>query len=96
MKIHLFYVYIIASKNNRVIYTGITNDINRRLSEHKNHLNRGFTFKYNVDKLVYYEPFKYVEDAILREKQLKKWNRCWKDNLIQKSNPHWNDLTPTL
>ena len=96
MKTKLFFVYIMASENNRILYVGITNDLQRRVREHQEHLNQGFTWKYNVSKLVYFESFDFVEDAILREKQLKKWNREWKDNLIKKSNPLWNDLTPTL
>ncbi|TSA31812.1 MAG: GIY-YIG nuclease family protein [Porphyromonadaceae bacterium] len=96
MKTKLFFVYIMASENNRILYVRITNDIQRRVREHQEHLNQGFNWKYNVSKLVYFESFDFVEDAILREKQLKKWNREWKDNLIKKSNPLWNDLTPTL
>jgi len=96
MKTHTYFVYIMATENNRVLYIGVTNDVCRRTSEHKNRINHGFTCKYNVDKLVYFEFFKYIEDAILREKQLKKWNREWKDNLIEKTNPNWMDLTPLL
>ena len=91
-----FYVYILSTDNNRVLYIGVTNDLLRRLNEHRNNLNSGFTFKYNVHKLVYFESFVFIEDAINREKHLKEWKREWKDNLIRKENPNWRDLTPTL
>jgi putative endonuclease len=94
MKDHKFYVYIMASANNSVLYIGVTNSIIRRTAEHKQHRGNGFSASYNVDKLVYFEEFKYIGDAILREKQLKKWNREWKDNLIKSKNPEWCDLTP--
>ncbi|NHN27141.1 GIY-YIG nuclease family protein [Flavobacterium jejuense] len=82
-----------ASKNNKVLYVGFTNNIIRRTKEHKDRINKGFTYRYNVDKLVYYEVFGYVEDAILREKRLKKWNREWKIQLIEENNPIWDDLS---
>jgi putative endonuclease len=75
MKAHIYYVYILANKNNSVLYVGVTNNIIRRVSEHKGRINKGFTYRYNVDKLVYFEVHGYIEDAILREKRLKKWNR---------------------
>ena len=87
-----FYVYILASKKNGVLYIGVTNDINRRVFEHKKKLVKGFSSRYNVDKLVYLESFLYIKEAIQREKQLKKWNRDWKIELIEKNNPEWNDL----
>ena len=87
-----FYVYILASKKNGVLYIGVTNNINRRVLEHKKKMVKGFTSRYNVDKLVYLESFLYVKEAILREKQLKKWNRDWKIELIEKDNPEWRDL----
>ena len=87
-----FYVYILASKKNGVLYIGVTNDINRRVLEHKKKLVKGFSSRYNVDKLVYLEAFLYVKEAIQREKQLKKWNRDWKTELIENDNPEWNDL----
>jgi putative endonuclease len=96
MKVFLFYVYIMASANNGVLYIGVTNSIKRRNGEHRQHRISGFSKRYNVDKLVYYESFEYIEDAIQREKQLKKWNRAWKDDLITSVNPDWSDLTPTL
>jgi putative endonuclease len=87
-----FYVYILASKKNGVLYIGVTNDINRRVLEHKKKLVKGFSSRYNVDKLVYLESFKLIKESIQREKQLKKWNRDWKIELIEKDNPEWNDL----
>ena len=96
MKIFLFYVYILTSQNNRVIYIGVTNNLKLRAEQHKKHQIPGFTAQYNVDKLVYFETFDFIEDAIYREKQLKKWHRDWKNNLIKTRNPNWNDLTPTL
>lgn len=93
MKTHIYYVYIMANKNNTVLYIGFTNNIIRRTKEHKDRINKGFTYRYNVDKLVYYEVFGYVNDAILREKRLKKWNRDWKIQLIEENNPNWDDLS---
>lgn len=87
-----FYVYIIANKSNTVLYIGVTNDLKRRIYEHKNKLVEGFTKKYNVSKLIYFEHYISIEEAIKREKQLKKWNRRWKDELIEKENPEWIEL----
>lgn len=87
-----FYVYITASVNNRVLYTGVTSDLHRRISEHKSKIIKGFTSKYNVDRLVYYEAYQDAESAIRREKNIKEWQRQWKFDLIEKNNPHWNDL----
>lgn len=92
----IYFVYILASKKNGTLYVGITNNIVRRVYEHKEKLVEGFTKKYNVDTLVYYEETENVESAIIREKQLKKWNRIWKIELITKSNPDWNDLYENL
>ena len=88
-----YYVYILTTKNNRVMYIGVTNDLKRRINEHKSKLIDGFTKKYNVDKLVYYERTNDVMTAIKREKQLKGWNRVKKDALVSKMNPEWKDLT---
>ena len=88
-----FYVYILASKKNRVLYIGLTNELERRLYEHKNKILKGFTYKYNVDKLVYYEEFETYEEAFTRERRLKKWNRNWKIELIEKENSEWDDLS---
>ena len=89
----LFYTYILTNKNHTVLYIGVTNDLKRRLKQHKQKSNKGFTGKYNVEKLLYFESSPYVENAIKREKQLKKWNRSWKENLINEMNPDWNDLS---
>lgn len=87
-----YYVYIITNKPRRTLYIGITNNLVRRGYEHRNDLIDGFTKKYNLNKLVYFEVFNRIEDAILREKRLKKWNRKWKIDLIEKVNPEWIDL----
>ena len=90
-----YYVYIMASKKNGTLYIGVTNNIIRRVYEHKNNEVEGFTKKYEVHLLVYYEQTENIESALNREKQLKKWNRVWKINLIQKENPDWKDLSVT-
>jgi putative endonuclease len=82
-----------ANSYNTVLYIGVTNDLYRRVNEHKSHEFKGFTQKYNCDKLVYFEAFGYVEDAIAREKQLKNWKREWKNELIERKNPDWIDLS---
>jgi len=87
-----YYVYILASKRNGTLYIGVTNDLIRRVYEHKNELIEGFTEKYGVHRLVYFEETSDIESAILREKRLKKWNRKWKLELIEKGNPNWEDL----
>ena len=79
---HQYYIYILASQKNGTLYIGVTNDLERRILEHKQKTNEGFTLKYDVNRLVYFESFQYINDAILREKRLKKWNRQWKINLI--------------
>jgi len=89
----IFSVYILASKRNGTLYVGITNDLARRMFEHKNKLVKGFTGKYNIDKLVYYETSGYINNAILREKQLKGWLRKKKIDLIESINPQWTDLS---
>ena len=86
------YVYILASKRNGTLYIGVSNNAARRIYEHKNDLCEGFTKKYSVHLLVYLERFDNIQDAILREKQLKKWNRAWKIRLIEENNPKWLDL----
>lgn len=88
----IYYVYIIASKRNGTLYVGITNDLKRRIYEHKNNLIKGFTQKYNIHNLVYYEETNDVNIAIEREKQIKSWSRKKKLALIEKDNPIWNDL----
>lgn len=87
-----YYVYIATNYTNSVLYIGVTNDISRRMFEHKSKANEGFTDKYNVYKLVYVESTGYINDAIAREKQLKHWSRAKKDALINSINPNWNDL----
>jgi putative endonuclease len=87
-----FYTYILASRS-RVIYTGVTNDLARRVYEHKKKLVLGFTSKYNVNQLVYYEEYNHPEEAILREKQIKGWLRIKKIKLIEDMNPDWKDLS---
>ncbi|MBI3583592.1 MAG: GIY-YIG nuclease family protein [Nitrospinae bacterium] len=88
-----YYVYILTNKSNKVLYIGVTNDLARRMFEHKNKLVEGFSYKYNIKKLVYYEWTNDVKSAIKREKQLKNWHRDWKINLITQSNPEWKDLS---
>ena len=87
-----YYVYILASKRNGTLYIGVTNDLVKRVYEHKNNLVKGFTKKYKVHKLVYYEQTKDIKSAIAREKNLKKWNRKWKLELIEGDNADWKDL----
>ena len=88
-----YYVYILTNTNRNVLYTGITNDLVRRVYEHKNHLDKGsFTDRYNVENLFYYECSSDVTAAIEREKQIKGWNRKRKDKLISGKNPNWDDL----
>ncbi len=89
---HKYYVYIITNKKNGTLYIGMTNSIERRVYEHSSGLNEGFTKRYGLSILVYCEFYKYVNDAIKREKQLKNWKRDWKISLIEEDNPNWNDL----
>jgi putative endonuclease len=91
-----FYVYILASKRNGTLYIGMTNSLLRRVAEHKSGVVEGFTKKYGVHRLVWYEVAHTPLAAITREKQLKKWNRAWKVRLIEAKNPDWNDLYDTL
>ncbi len=87
-----FYVYILASKQNGTLYTGVTSDLVKRIYEHKNNVVDGFTKKYNVHQLVWYEIHESAEAAIMREKQIKNWQRKWKLTLIESNNPQWKDL----
>jgi putative endonuclease len=91
-----YYVYILASRIGGTLYVGVTNDLIRRVYEHKSKSTEGFTEKYDVIKLVYFEPFDDPENAIKREKRLKKWNRAWKIRLIEERNPNWDDLYPGI
>jgi len=87
-----FYVYILASKRNGTLYVGVTSDLVKRVWEHKQSFIEGFTKKYNVKALVYFESHENAESAFVREKQIKKWRRAWKINLIERKNPCWKDL----
>ena len=89
----MYFVYILSNWNDSVLYIGVTSNLPRRLYEHRNGLVDGFTKKYNVHKLVYFEQTNDVYSAISREKQLKKWNRTKKNELIKKANPQWADLS---
>jgi len=88
-----YYVYIFTNWNNTVMYIGVTNDLVRRLYEHKNKLYDGFTKKYNLNKLVYFELFFDINEVINREKEIKKWRREKKNNLVESKNPDWKDLS---
>ena len=89
-------VYILASRKNGTLYTGVTGDLLKRIWEHKNDFVDGFTQKYGVHKLVYFEQHEDMDSAITREKQIKKWNRSWKIHIIEKENPSWKDLYDEL
>ena len=91
-----FYVYILASRVGGTLYIGVTNDLVRRVHEHKTKAAEGFTEKYGVNRLVHFEQFDDIENAIRREKRLKKWNRDWKIRLIEENNPNWDDLYPSI
>ena len=91
-----YYVYIITNKLNSVLYIGITSNLVKRIWEHKNKVVDGFSNKYNLNKLVYYEICNDIEQAIKREKQLKNWHRAWKDNLIKEKNPEFLDLFSSI
>ncbi len=91
-----YYVYILASQRNGTLYIGFTSNLPQRIYEHKQHLTPGFSSKYNVNKLVYFERFEDVNAAIKHEKRLKSWHRKWKKDLIEKYNPEWRDLYEDL
>ena len=88
-----YYVYLVTNWNNKVMYLGVTNNLERRLYEHKNKLVKGFTEKYNVNKLVYFEETQDVTAAIAIEKEIKKWRREKKNQLVNRMNPSWKDLS---
>lgn len=92
----MYYVYLLTNWNNKVLYTGVTNDLKRRVCEHKKKIVKGFTEKYNVTRLVYFEETNDVYAAITREKEIKKWRREKKNQLVISSNPQWEDLWDTL
>ena len=89
-------VYMLASKRNGTLYTGVTSNLLKRIWEHKNHLIEGFTKKYNVTNLVWYEVHETMTSAISREKAIKNWKRAWKINVIEAMNPEWRDLYDDL
>ena len=89
-------VYILASKRNGTLYIGVTSDLVKRAWEHKNGITGGFTKRYSVHRLVYYELLEDMNSAITREKQMKKWRRAWKIELIEKKNRDWRDLWPDI
>jgi putative endonuclease len=91
-----YYVYILANQRNGTLYIGVTNDLQRRVQEHREGLVEGFTKKYRVHRLVYFESTEDVRTALEREKRLKIWKRKWKLRLIEESNPHWDDLHPSI
>ena len=91
-----YFVYILTNKSDKVLYIGVTNDLERRVYEHKNKMVDGFRKKYNLNKLVYFDPTTDVRTAVEREKQLKNWHRDWKINLISGFNPEWKDLSELL
>jgi len=93
-KSHQYWVYILTNKGRTVLYIGVTNDLQRRLFEHRTGRDKSaFTWNYQCWTLVHLEPFKYIKQAIAREKQLKNWKRAWKEEMIEKENPSWSDLS---
>jgi putative endonuclease len=96
MREHEYFVYMLASRRNGTLYIGVTNDLLRRVGQHKSGEGSTFTRKYGVHTLVWYEIFQHIDQAIDCEKQLKGWNRAWKIRLVEEHNSGWNDLTPGL
>ena len=92
----VYFVYMLASQKNGTLYTGVTNDLIRRVQEHREGLVPGFTKKYDVKLLVYFEVHHDINEAILREKRIKRWRRVWKLQLIEEKNPNWRDLWSEL
>ncbi|MFH1687225.1 MAG: GIY-YIG nuclease family protein [bacterium] len=90
------FIYILASKRNGTLYVGVTSDLRRRAYEHRHALRAGFSDRYRVHRLVYYEMHADIREAIIREKRIKKWNRLWKVRLIESVNPDWRDLYPEI
>ena len=93
MRNHQYYVYILTNWNNHVLYTGVTNNLGRRLAEHRHEKNDGFSKLYKTHKLAYYSTFRYIQDAIACEKKIKGWTRAKKNELIEQDNPYWKDLS---
>ncbi len=91
-----YFVYILTNRKDGVLYIGITNDLVRRVFQHREGAIPGFTNKYNLKRLIYFEAFDDPENAIMREKRMKKWNREWKIELIENNNPEWRDLYPDI
>ena len=91
-----YYVYLLARKREGTLYLGVSNDIGRRVWEHKTRMHSGFSARYGVDRLVWYETYDRVDEAIAREKAVKKWRRAWKIRLIEEMNPEWQDLYKVL
>ena len=96
MTIHNYFTYIVTNKHKTVLYIGVTNDLQRRVYEHENGLNSGFTKKYNCHYLIWHERFQYIQEAIAREKEIKKWRREKKNILITEFNPKWNFLNEVI
>jgi putative endonuclease len=92
----MFFVYLLTSQPHGTLYVGMTDDLIRRIWEHKNKVVPGFTAKYGVDRLVWFEAHETREGAWEREKQIKEWRRAWKIQLVEENNPHWTDLYPSL
>ena len=90
------FIYFMSNTFNNVLYVGVTNNLIRRVAEHKAKINKGFTDRYKCDTLVYYEAFELMVDAIAREKQIKNWKREWKNELVIKDNPKWKDLSESI
>jgi putative endonuclease len=91
-----FFVYILATRKDGPLYVGVTSNLQKRIFEHKSRAVRGFTKRFNIDRLVWFELYETAEAAIVKEKQLKRWKRQWKKELIEHSNPEWSDLYETL
>ena len=92
MKLHIYYVYILTTRYNKMLYVGVTNNLIRKVSEHKNGMNESFTKKFNINKLVYFEIFNYIDLAIAREKQIKRYSHDKKAALVNSKNPEWEEL----
>ena len=96
MREHVYYVYLLASQRNGTLYVGVTNDLLRRVTEHREHAVPGFTKRYEVTRLVWFETHGYIHEAIAREKRIKAWKRQWKIDLFKEINPNWDDLYRSL
>ena len=96
MRDHMYFVYLLASRHNGTLYCGVTNDLLRRVAEHRRGEGVGFTRRYGVTRLVWFESHTDINEAILREKRIKKWNRAWKIGMIEAGNPEWRDLAEDL